>query len=147
MVKKKDKIGFWFAVCSAAILILDQLTKFLAASKLTASLPIIKNVFHLTLTTNTGAGFGILKNFNSALIWVSIFVIGMILYYYDQIKGNRTAVAVGLILGGIVGNLIDRIRLGYVVDFLDFRVWPIFNIADSAITIGIFLIIIYYWKK
>ena len=129
----------------------DQLSKFLIAGsfKLNQSLPIINDVFHLTFVKNTGAGFGIFRGYNIFLIFISMFVVGIILYYYRKIGENERLLQllVGFIFGGVVGNLIDRIRLGYVIDFLDFRIWPVFNIADSFVTIGIIGLIIYFWRK
>jgi len=89
-----------------------------------------------------------LKGMNLLLIWVSIIVIGAILYNYNKIPKDKVPqTAFALIIGGAIGNLIDRIVIGKVKDFIDFRVWPAFNIADSAISIGAVLLIIYYWKK
>jgi len=133
------------------IIFFDQLTKFFIIKNfnLNQSLAIINKVFHLTFVKNTGAGFGILKGQNILLIFISIIVIGLILYYLDRIKENEflLQILIGFVIGGTVGNLIDRVRVGYVIDFLDFRIWPVFNIADSFITVGIIGLIIYLWKK
>jgi len=115
---------------------------------LSQSIPIINNVLHMTYILNTGAAFGIFKGMNLLLIWISIIIIGAILYNYDKIpKDTVPQIGFALIIGGAIGNLIDRIFLGHVIDFIDFRIWPAFNIADSAISIGAVLLIIYYWKK
>lgn len=145
---KIDKQNFLiFSITAFLILLFDQIAKFFA-SKLTQSISVVKNIFHLTLVHNTGAGFGLFKDSTSLLIWFAIIVTGFILYMYDKIpKEKPVQISVALILGGIIGNLIDRIRLGYVLDFLDFRIWPAFNIADSAITIGTIILIIYLIKK
>ena len=132
------------------VIILDQLTKLLILSKLTVSqsIPLIKNFFHITFITNTGAGFGILKNQNSLFIFIAIVVLGIIFYYYDKIPGTKPMiVAFGFLLGGIIGNLVDRIFHGHVIDFIDFRIWPAFNIADSAITLSALYFIFYLMKK
>lgn len=132
------------------IVIFDQFTKFLIRNHLALRLstPLIKNIVYLTYIQNTGAGFGLFRNFNSILIWISIIIIGIILYNYGEIVKNKlTAVSLALILGGAVGNLIDRIFLGYVVDFIDFKFWPAFNAADSAVTIGVIMLIFYFMKK
>ena len=133
------------------VIFIDQITKFLITSnfQLHQSIAIIKNIFYFTFIQNTGAGFGILKNQQWILIWISIFIFGIILYNLDKIKENQRLlqVLVGFILGGTIGNLIDRIFFGYVIDFLDFRIWPIFNFADSFITIGVIGLIIYLWDK
>ena len=133
------------------IILIDQLSKFFVRNnfQLNQPIPIINNIFHLTYIQNTGAGFGILKAQTLILIFVSIAVIGIIFYNFDKIKNKEILlqVLVGFVLGGTIGNLIDRLAYGYVIDFLDFRIWPIFNFADSFVTIGIIGLIIYLWKK
>lgn len=129
------------------ILILDQLTK----ASITASLlpgqsvPLIKNIFHISLVHNTGIAFGLLKN--QAIFFVFIAVIVIVSISLDFIYNAKhytltKRIALGLVMGGALGNLVDRLRLNYVIDFLDFRIWPVFNIADSAITVGVFLLAI-----
>jgi len=125
------------------ILSLDQLTKLLATKNLilNQSIPIIKGVFHISLIHNRGAAFGILKNQASLFVVTSIFAI--ILIYRSLKKDTKHKlynVSLGLILAGAIGNLIDRLFCGYVIDFLDFLIWPVFNVADSAITVGAILL-------
>ena len=125
------------------ILFLDQSTKFLVSKNLSLnqSIPVIKGIFHLSLIHNRGAAFGILKNQVPVFILTSIFAIILI---YFNLKGSRQkksySISLSLILAGALGNLIDRLFLGYVIDFLDLRIWPVFNVADSAITIGAVLL-------
>jgi signal peptidase II len=127
----------------ATTLALDQLTKFLATRYLLLndSSPVIKGIFHLSLVHNRGAAFGILKGQLSLFIVASIFAIALI---YASLKDSGRSkiyrISLVLILAGALGNLIDRVFFGYVIDFLDFRVWPVFNLADSAITIGAVLL-------
>lgn len=143
-----NKIMYLIAL---SIVVLDQLTKFLIKNnlQLSDSIPLIKNVFHLTYVTNTGSAFGLFKGMNLVFILFSIAVIIAIFYYLRQIKKKEKLViySIGLLLGGTIGNLIDRIAYGAVIDFLDFRIWPVFNAADSAITVSIVLLIILLWKK
>ncbi len=133
------------------IVIIDQSTKFLIKKnfQLNQSLPIIKNILHFTYITNTGSAFGLFKGFNYAFVIISLIVIGIIFYHLRKIKKNETAlqISVGLLLGGSIGNLIDRLYYSAVIDFIDFRIWPIFNIADSAVTISIVILIFIIWKK
>ncbi|MEA2036925.1 MAG: signal peptidase II, partial [Nanoarchaeota archaeon] len=97
---------------------------------------------------NTGAGFGILKGWNAILIFISLIIIGIILFNFDKItKEKPIYIPVALVLGGAIGNLIDRIFIGHVIDFISFTFWPAFNVADSGITIGAIWLIIYFWKK
>ena len=132
-------------VIVSSILFLDQLTKFLATKSLSLnqSVPIIKGILHLTLIHNRGAAFGILKNQIPFFIFTSILAIILIYFNLKDVYHKRYYVynlSLSLILAGALGNLIDRLFLGYVIDFLDFRIWPVFNIADSAITIGAILL-------
>ena len=124
----------------------DQASKFFISSSLTPGEPVtvIKNFFYLTLVHNTGAAFGLLKNSTFFFSGISFTAILFIIFYLKKKRDEKFTFKLGLamILGGAIGNLADRIRLGYVVDFLDFRVWPVFNIADSCITIGAFLILL-----
>ena len=125
---------------------LDQLTKFIFNNNLVLNspYPVIKGFFYLTLVHNRGAAFGILKNQLFLFILSSIFAITLIYFNLKKSRNKRgfsfNDLALGLILSGAIGNLIDRLFLGYVVDFLDFRVWPVFNVSDSAITVGAVLL-------
>lgn len=107
------------------------------------SLPVVPPILYLTYVQNTGAAFGLFKGYAWMLLLVSVFVCIYLLLELGkrQCSSILYECSLCLILSGAVGNLIDRARFGYVVDFLDFRVWPVFNIADSSITIGVCLII------
>jgi signal peptidase II len=137
------------------ILVLDQLTKHLAGVGLVFgdSKPIIPGIFHLTLVYNKGAAFGLFKGGTFFFTITSIICIVIIILLCNNhsmltkifgldVQNRIVRFSLGLILGGACGNLIDRLRFSYVVDFLDFRVWPVFNVADSAITIGGILLLI-----
>ncbi|MFA7272098.1 MAG: signal peptidase II [Candidatus Omnitrophota bacterium] len=125
------------------ILLLDQLSKAFISGilQLNQTIPLIKGVFGLTLVHNRGAAFGLFRNQVYLFIITSITAIVLI---YFGLKDNRHnkyyVVSLSLILAGAIGNLIDRLRLGYVIDFLNFYIWPVFNIADSSITIGAVLL-------
>lgn len=122
-----------------AVLFLDQLSKFIFSRflSLNQSVLVIKGVFHLTLIHNRGAAFGILKNQVPVFVLASLFAVILIIRAIRKHSGSALyRFALCLILAGALGNLIDRLAFGYVIDFLDFRVWPVFNLADSAITIG-----------
>ncbi|MFH1380817.1 MAG: signal peptidase II [Candidatus Omnitrophota bacterium] len=128
-----------------SVLMLDQVSKFLVLQNIEpgGSVEVIRGIFSLTLICNSGAAFGILKNQTLLFTLISILSIVVIIVYYVKLKHRVNHVrnfALALITAGALGNLIDRLRFGYVVDFLDFKVWPVFNIADSAITIGAFLL-------
>ncbi|OGX38046.1 MAG: signal peptidase II [Omnitrophica WOR_2 bacterium RIFCSPHIGHO2_02_FULL_52_10] len=128
----------------------DRLTKLFFSDLLAdgESLPVIHNVLHMTLVHNTGVAFGFFKDQGIVFIVIPIIAIFLLIfniYYYrrnDQALSRIYIIAFSLILGGAIGNLIDRIVYGHVIDFIDFRIWPVFNIADSAITIGAVIIAI-----
>ena len=130
---------------AAVTLILDQLTKawVIHSVEPADSIPLLPPILHLTYVQNTGAAFGLFKGSGMLLIVLSIgvaaWITGVFLRGGPSHRLSRWGCA--LILGGAVGNLIDRLRFGYVVDFFDLRVWPVFNVADSAITIGAALIV------
>jgi len=144
---KKKAVHVFFP--AFIILLADQLFKFLVLNTIPFkfSVQIIPKIFYLTHIRNYGAAFGLFQDASVLLLWFSVIVVGVILYIYDQIpKENFPQILTGLILGGTLGNLIDRIRFGYVIDFIDFHIWPAFNIADSAVTIGVIGLIIYFWR-
>ena len=133
------------SVIITLIFLSDRLTKFLASKflSLNQTIPLIKGVFHLTLVHNRGAAFGIFRNQLWLFILSAVFAAVLIIMELRESKGRKPFIytlALGLVLAGALGNLIDRVFLGFVVDFLDFRVWPVFNIADSSITIGAVLL-------
>jgi signal peptidase II len=144
--KKRKIASFLMIILIILIIGLDQLTKFILNNNLilNSPYPVIKGFFYLTLVHNRGAAFGILKN--QILLFVLSSIFAIILIYFNLKKSRNKKklslndLALGLILAGAIGNLIDRLFLGYVVDFLDFRVWPVFNVADSAITVGAVLL-------
>ncbi len=126
---------------AAFVFIADRLSKYAALKSLTAgeSLKAIPGIFHITLVLNNGAAFGLLKNWAALFIIFSFLAIALIILFIHRSSGMGLALAtsLALILGGASGNLVDRLKFGYVIDFLDFRIWPVFNIADSAISVGI----------
>lgn len=131
---------------ASLVVIIDRLSKFLIFNNLFEgqSKEVMPGVFHLTLVLNTGTAFGLFRDKNQFFIVISFIVIALILIYVwlDKHRDIIFLSALGLILGGAMGNLIDRLAFGYIIDFLDFRVWPVFNIADSSITIGAALLIL-----
>lgn len=139
---------FLAIITTFSIVFIDRITKLFFSDLLAygESLPVIRNVLHMTLVHNTGIAFGFFKD--QGIVFIVIPVIAILLlifnvYYYRQNNEALSRVyitAFSLILGGAIGNLIDRIVYGHVIDFIDFRIWPVFNVADSAITIGAVLI-------
>jgi signal peptidase II len=110
----------------------------------------ITSWFYLTFVQNTGTAFGLFQGNNKALLTLALVILGALLYGARGLSergGFWGALGVALVLGGAVGNVIDRIHFGQVIDFLDFRVWPVFNIADSAISVGTVSIILGLLRK
>lgn len=135
----------WLFVLPLAVVILDQFSKYIVVENMALgeSIPIIKEVFHLTYILNPGAAFGMFAHNRLFFIAIAVIVIGIIIWASREILASPWEVKAGcgLFLGGAIGNLIDRARQGLVIDFFDFRIWPVFNIADIAICIGVGLII------
>lgn len=146
-MKNKSKNCGKYCCFVFAILILDQLTKLLIKNNfnLNESFVLIRNFLNITYITNTGSLFGILRGTNIYLIWFSLIVLGLIMFYWHEIN-KKDRLFFALITGGILGNLVDRIAYGFVVDFISFSFWPAFNVADSAICIGIIGLIYYSLK-
>jgi signal peptidase II len=142
-----------YLMVSLAVLFLDQWTKGVITRTLDVhqSRSLIADVFDLTYVRNTGAAFGLFASVDSSIkaillnsVAVVVFLVVSAYALRSSHRSVRLQVGLALILGGAVGNLLDRVRFGYVVDFLDFAVsghhWPAFNIADSAICIGVGLL-------
>jgi len=139
--------GLLFLGLAVLVIVLDQLTKRMAEDRLRGqrSVPMVDDILRLTYVENRGAAFGLLQDQTAFFVLVGIIVIGVIAmsYRYLPRSGFLLHLALGLMLGGAIGNLIDRVRQGYVVDFVDFGYranwWPVFNVADSAIVVGVAL--------
>jgi signal peptidase II len=156
MLKKYLKL----ILIAGVVVLLDQLTKMLIVRTLPlhTARPVIDGLFNLVHVHNPGGAFGMMAGMSPAIrtavfLFVSAMAIGLILYFYHTTPANRPWMAIGfaLIFGGAIGNMIDRVRMGSVVDFLDIYVgswhWPAFNIADSAITIGVGIFVLHLVLK
>ena len=123
-----------------ALVLIDQFSKILVIInlKLNQSYPVLKDILHLTRVHNTGAAFGFFKERAAVFIFLSLVTILLITLYAHRFRFHYRHLRFGLllILAGTIGNLIDRLRFGYVVDFIDLRIWPVFNFADVTITLG-----------
>ena len=143
-----------FYLIVALVFVSDQLSKAWVQRTLIfsgPSRPILGNAFLLTLTQNTGGAWGLLPKGNVIFIVFALLAVVALLVAYHKMKTVDLFVggAFALALGGALGNLLDRLRYGYVVDFFEARVihWPIFNLADSAITLGIVLLMIHFVRS
>lgn len=128
------------------VILLDRLTKIFIVRQVreAESFPVIAGFFHITRVNNTGAAFGILKHSQGVLILISLVFILVILWGWVKLGSRPVGAALfgwALVLAGAASNLYDRVRLGYVIDFLDFRIWPVFNFADTSICLGVFLVL------
>lgn len=137
-------------ILSLIFLIIDQITKILVIKilPLSGSIEIIKNFFYIIPTNNTGAAFSILIGQRIFLILITIAILAFLIQYIKKNKIERKIdiISFSFIIGGSLGNLIDRIVRGYVVDFISIKLgsynFPIFNIADTLIVVGVFLLLI-----
>jgi len=143
-MKDTTKKTLYVFVFALVIVLIDQVIKSVISKKIILG----ESVWFITYIQNTGAAFGIFKDATMLFIWAAIIVIGAVLAFYDKIpKKTDIRIYAGLILGGAVSNLIDRMMFGYVIDYIDLKVWPAFNLADAAITIGVIGVIIYLLRK
>ncbi len=152
MQKAKSLQGKWwnvvFFLTALMVVVADQLSKLWIRSNLDISESLFEvGFFRLTRVHNSGAAFGLFQGQSFLLTIIALVGVAALLLYAFffhhkfPFLGNRLGkLALGLVLGGTVGNLIDRIRLGYVTDFIDFNFWPAFNIADPAIVVGVILL-------
>ena len=132
---------------------IDQLTKEIVIRNLKVGYSIPENgIFRFTHVRNFGSAFSLISNANLFLMIVGIFAIIFIFYFliFYTKESNLLQIAISLQLSGALGNIVDRIRLGSVTDFIDVGAWPVFNIADSCISVGMFLLVLHIlisWRK
>ncbi len=141
-MKKRQTTTIWFLV-TVGLLIADQAIKQLVR----INRPILNlKILRIEFVQNTGASFGMLNGNNPLFIWISIIVLGGIMLYFDKFS-KAVLNDVILISGGIFSNLIDRVLFKGVIDYINFGWWPVFNLADSMIVIGVALLIITLQKE
>ncbi|MDQ0159165.1 signal peptidase II [Alkalibacillus salilacus] len=139
-----------YYILALFLIALDQVTKWVVVETMNVrdSIEVIPGFFHITSHRNSGAAWGMLEDQMWLFYIVTLFVVGVIVYYMIQYRHGYRLLNIGLafILGGAIGNFIDRLRIQEVIDFFDFMIFnynfPIFNVADSALTVGVILIII-----
>lgn len=133
---------FW--LCALAVFAVDRLTKLAVTANLglNDSVTIIPGILHVTFVLNPGGAFGLLPRGQLffTLVTMAVFLAVAAYYLIERPEGIGMRVALGLVLGGTAGNMFDRLTVGKVIDWIDFRIWPVFNIADSALVIGLGLI-------
>lgn len=139
----------WFFLAATIAFVTDQVSKEWVRMVIPkgSSVPIVPGAVFLTHTENPGAAFGLLPNATTLLIVTAFIACALFLWMGRQGFNQRLlAVACGMMLGGAAGNLLDRLRLGAVTDFVDLRVWPVFNLADAALTFGALLLLWGSWR-
>lgn len=134
----------YFYVPLVALLLLDQIVKYAVRANMMQgqSIPIISGIFHLTYIENPGAAFGILSNHRILFLVMTVAITSIMFYLYLQLRNKKslTAFSLALVISGAIGNFIDRFFQGTVTDMFDFQIWPIFNIADICICVGLALL-------
>ena len=140
-----------FYAVALAVVVADQLTKLLVQANLALGESVPVGPVAITYIINTGSLFGLFTDQTLFLVITAAIGLVAVLVYYRYLPAKTLPVraSLGLLLGGAAGNFIDRLRFGYVVDFIDLRVWPVFNLADSAVTVGIIVLawfLLFRWK-
>lgn len=134
----------YFYIPLILCLLLDQLLKYWIRTNMTLgqSIPVLTGIFHITYIENPGAAFGILSNHRMLFLVLTAVIVAIMYYLYRSLRNKQSlaACSLGLIISGAIGNFIDRFLRGTVTDMFDFQIWPVFNIADICICVGIFIL-------
>ncbi len=139
-------------IVACLVTFLDQLTKWIVVHRLGLrlhdSIHIIPGIFSITLVHNSGIAFGLFPGLPDVFMVITLVSMLIVLYFYLTVEPRSVLLTVGcaLILGGAMGNLVDRFRFNYVVDFINFSFWPAFNIADSSVSIGVALLLVDFFR-
>lgn len=139
---------------AAFVFIADQTSKFLVLRYLSVGeswypIPGLQGLFSITHVVNSGAAFGLFPDRGMLFLVIAVVVIVAIIGYYRYLPADQLLVraSLGLQLGGALGNLFDRLKFGHVIDFIDFKIWPVFNLADSAIVVGVVILAIHLLRE
>ena len=139
--------GFLLPVVAILTLVVDRISKRVVMDSLKLGeswnpVAALERWVSLTYVTNTGAVFGLFPDHGVIFMVIAVVVIAAIIFYYRYLPGDQWLIqaSLGLQLGGALGNLVDRLRYGHVIDFIDFKVWPVFNVADSSIFVGVVIL-------
>lgn len=150
MKKEALELAMYLVIVFIALAV-DQVTKVLVVTYLQPgeSVAVWPPIFYLTYIKNPGGAFGVLAYHTEIFIILAVIFIVVVLAvpFYLSASNLMLSTCLGLLTGGVLGNLLDRLRTGYVIDFLDFRVWPIFNAADVFILVGALLLILFFMEK
>ncbi|MFQ5812388.1 MAG: signal peptidase II [Anaerolineae bacterium] len=142
--------GFLLPAVAVLTLVIDRISKWVVMASLRPGeswnpVAALERWVSLTYVTNTGAAFGLFPDHGVIFMVIAVVVIAAIIFYYRYLPGDQwlVQISLGLQLGGALGNLVDRLRYGHVIDFIDFKVWPVFNVADSSLFIGVVILAFY----
>jgi len=142
--------GFLLPAVAVLTLVVDRISKWVVMDSLKLGeswnpVAALERWVSLTYVTNTGAAFGLFPDHGVIFMVIAVVVIAAIIFYYRYLPGDQwlVQISLGLQLGGALGNLVDRLRYGHVIDFIDFKVWPVFNVADSSIFVGVVILAFY----
>lgn len=140
----------FFFIITSLVFLADQAVKFRVhhGMMLNQSIPLLDGILSLTYVRNKGAAFGLLWGDSFFLILVGAVVVALIVYFHKKVKSNDfMQLPLAFLLGGSLGNIFDRVFRTYVIDYIDFHFFPVFNLADIMINVGVFLIIIRLFVK
>lgn len=142
--------GFLLPAVAVLTLVVDRISKWVVMDSLKLGeswnpVAALERWVSLTYVTNTGAAFGLFPDHGVIFMVIAVVVIAAIIFYYRYLPGDQwlVQISLGLQLGGALGNLVDRLRYGHVIDFIDFKVWPVFNVADSSVFVGAVILAFY----
>jgi signal peptidase II len=145
--REKKWRGFLLPVVAVLTLVIDQISKRLVMTSFRPGeswnpVAPLERWVSLTYVTNTGAAFGLFPDYGGIFMVIAVVVVVVIVVYHRYLPGEQwlVQISLGLQLGGALGNLVDRLRYGHVIDFIDFKVWPIFNVADSSLFVGVVIL-------
>ncbi len=140
-----------FILITTIVFITDHLLKILVdrTMHVNQSIPVIKDILSLKSVQNRGAAFGLFWGSTTVLIIIGIAAIIAIIYFHEHVRKNAyLQIPLAFLLGGSLGNIVDRLSRWYVIDYIDFHIWPVFNYADIMINLGVFLIILHImWHR
>ena len=149
---KRKTLAIWIVpILAVVVFVVDQLSKYWVSTELAIGqawmpLALLENVVVIRHVRNSGAAFGMFPAAGNLFLLVAVLVVlGIIRYYYSRAHTAAlwVRISLGLMLGGALGNMIDRFRFGFVVDFIDLGWWPVFNVADSSIVVGVTMLAVY----
>ncbi len=153
MPREKKWRGLLLPAVAIVTLVIDQISKWVVMTNFRPGeswnpVAALDRWVSLTYVTNTGAAFGLFPDFGGVFMIIAVVVIVAIIVYYRHLPSDHwlIQVSLGLQLGGALGNLLNRLLYGHVIDFIDFKVWPVFNVADSSVFVGVVILAFHLFR-